>query len=396
MMTGIKPHSHSETLAKAYRSATHRLVSPEDTWHRVRPHMAAIEVTRLADVTGLDRIGIPVCCAIRPRGLILQSTNGKGTRPIEAKVSALMEALEHHHAERPLQHVRRASTNELRAEGLRVAPPDAFAQYRAGTFWSDDFVIPWVPAEDLLSGAQTWIPATTVYSGVTPCVHDFTANGLASGNHLVEATLHALYEIIERDAISRLSVDGRIRLGPPACRVVDTRTVDGLVRDLRERLDAADITLVLLAAHSVTSVHTFWAVLVDRSPFSPSSMVNVGYGAHLSPEVAAVRAITEAAQSRVCYIHGAREDLAAKMRTHAQDRVRSLATQFTGLVADADFRDLEDGSSGSLQDDLRRVLSALAATPGRAVYRVNLTRAPFDLPVVKLLVPGLRLNRRFF
>jgi YcaO-like protein with predicted kinase domain len=386
----------SETLAKAYRGATDRLVAPEDTWARVRPHMSAIEVTRLADVTGLDRIGIPVCCAIRPRGLILQSTNGKGARPIEARVSALMEALEHHHAERPLPHVRRASANELRAEGGRVVPPDAFAQYRAGTFWSDDFIIPWVPAEDLLTGADAWIPASTVYSGVTPCVHDFTANGLASGNHLVEATLHALYEIVERDAISRLSVDGRIRLGPPACHIVDTRTVTGLVRDLRERLDSADITLVLLAAHHDTCVHTFWAVLVDRAPFSPSSAVNVGYGAHLSPEVAAVRAITEAAQSRVCYIHGAREDLAAKMRTHAHDRVRSLAALFTGLVPDADFRDLADRSSSSLQDDLRHVLADLGTTPGRAVFRVDLTRAPFDLPVVKLLVPGLRLNRRFF
>jgi ribosomal protein S12 methylthiotransferase accessory factor len=71
-------------------------VSSEETIARVRPHLPALEVTRLADVTGLDRIGLPVYCAIRPRGLILQSTNGKGARVADAQASALMEAVEHH------------------------------------------------------------------------------------------------------------------------------------------------------------------------------------------------------------------------------------------------------------------------------------------------------------
>ena len=122
--------------------------------------------------------------------------------------------------------------------------------------------------------------------------------------------MHALYELIERDAISRLCAEGRIRLDPQSCRCVDLDTlVEGPVKDLISALVKVDITLKLIWVKSSIAVHTFWAVLLDRTPLAHCSTVNVGYGTHLSPEVAATRAITEAAQSRLTFIHGAREDL---------------------------------------------------------------------------------------
>ena len=65
-------------LRKTYYGGTHRVLPPEDTLAKIEPHLSAIGVTRCADVTDLDRIGIPVFCAIRPQGKMIQITNGKG------------------------------------------------------------------------------------------------------------------------------------------------------------------------------------------------------------------------------------------------------------------------------------------------------------------------------
>ena len=383
-------------VLKGYTAGTHRVVSPEVTLARAREHQAGYGVTRLADVTGLDRLAIPVYCAIRPLGLILQSTNGKGARAVDAQASALMEALEHHHAEHPPAELRRASARELRAEPARVIAPPGLPAYRRHTFWSDDFRIEWVVAEDLLTGEPAWLPASTVYSGRVPGLHDFTANGLASGNHVVEATLHGLYELLERDAVSRLNVDGRIRVAPPACRVVRTETLTGFPGELAARVAAADVDLVLIAVTSRIAVHTFWAALLDRAPFSPASAVNVGYGSHLNPEVAATRAITEAAQSRLTYIHGAREDLAAKMKEQSFAELKTVADFFDRLTPDISWQAFEDWSARDLWTDYERVIGGLRAAGVSGVYRTELTRPPFDIPVVRVVAPDLHFNRRFF
>src|SRR5262249_20967347 len=131
------------------------------------------------------------------------SSAGKGLTVAGAKVSALMEALELDVAERPdPARLRWASLAELLAEG---AAADALPGWTAaaGRFFGDRFRIPWVEAEDLWRGGTVWLPAGAAYfCEPTPCRTN--TNGLASGNHLVEATLHGLYEVIERDAMARL------------------------------------------------------------------------------------------------------------------------------------------------------------------------------------------------
>src|SRR5207342_3012832 len=92
----------SPALAKGYQRGTHRLVAPVDTLERIRPHLATFGITRCADITGLDSIGIPVYVAVRAQGRVLQTSNGKGLTHVDALVSAQMEAIEHWHAENPV------------------------------------------------------------------------------------------------------------------------------------------------------------------------------------------------------------------------------------------------------------------------------------------------------
>jgi ribosomal protein S12 methylthiotransferase accessory factor len=227
-------------------------------------------------------------------------------------------------------------------------------------------------------------------------VCDSDSNGLASGNEITEATLHALYEVIERDAISRICVNGRIRLDGEHCKCVDLATVkDGPVRELIERLARADIKLVLLRVASCIPVDTFWAVLLDQKPFGNCSTVNIGYGTHVSAEVGAVRAITEAAQTRLTYIHGAREDLhhEAYLSGESQSRLFALFDRLEGRL---DWKTLPDRCWDDLLQDYRYIIAGLTGAGYENVFRVDLTRPPLGLPVVKVIVPRLQYNERLF
>src|SRR5271155_3796337 len=83
----------SELPATLPTGLGHRLI-PRDRSADVPAWARAIGVTRVARVTGLDRCGVEVACAIRPAGQVLQVSNGKGTTFRDAKAAALSEALE--------------------------------------------------------------------------------------------------------------------------------------------------------------------------------------------------------------------------------------------------------------------------------------------------------------
>jgi ribosomal protein S12 methylthiotransferase accessory factor len=382
----------SETsLPRGYQRGTHRLVPPEATLARIRPHLGPLGVTRCADVTGLDRLGIPVSCSIRPRGVVLQVSNGKGLRRVDARVSALMEAIELDHMEHPRRAFRRASLKELRRAGERAIEPRRLPEYRRGNFFSEDYVIDWVRSDELVSGRSVLLPASSIHL-CSPMLFDRTGNGLASGNHIVEATLHAIYELLERDAVSRLVSDGLLRFTRRRARFIDLATLSGPVKRLQHRVRAAGVRLVLIRARAVVPVHAFMAVLLDPEPFSASSKVNLGYGAHLSASVAAARAITEAAQSRLTFIHGAREDLepAAYRGPH-----RTIYDFFDAKNGDTDWQTLEELASADLAKDLRRLVDDLAAAGFRKIFRVDMTQPAFGIPVVRVIIPGLKFEDLF-
>src|SRR5579863_7358634 len=89
----------NEPLPKRFRQGTHRSAAPAETLARVRPHAARMGITRLGNVTGLDRIGIPVAIAVRPNSRSVSVSQGKGLDLAHAMASALMESVEGFHGE---------------------------------------------------------------------------------------------------------------------------------------------------------------------------------------------------------------------------------------------------------------------------------------------------------
>ena len=86
-------------MDKVYFLGTHRCRAPDQTLAAVTPLLAQYGITRLADVTGLDTLRVPVVMAVRPLALTLTVAQGKGVTLEAARASAAMEAIEVWHGE---------------------------------------------------------------------------------------------------------------------------------------------------------------------------------------------------------------------------------------------------------------------------------------------------------
>ncbi|MEZ4368576.1 MAG: YcaO-like family protein [Kofleriaceae bacterium] len=369
-----------------YRRGTLRACAPAETLARWGALARAIGVTRLAELTGLDDLGVPVVSAIRPNGRSLSTQQGKGVTLDGARASALMESLETWHAEHLELPVVRAS---VRALGDRAIDVDGLARARAVPRARR---LDWVEGWDLVSGSPRLVPfeAVTLDCTFDPRsrpVFERTSTGLASGNHRLEAIAHGLAEVIERDAEARWRMSGsQRRVVLDTIRAPDSRRVLARLRAVGTRVGVWDLT-------SDVGVPVYGATLME-DPDEPSWRglgVYQGFGCHLDPEIAVSRALTEAIQTRLTYIAGSRDDFFPSDYAHASDpaMVRSAWASLTAppdevIELDAAPR----AATGDFAVDVATLCRRLVATGVRQIVYVELTRPALGVPVVKVLVPG--------
>ena len=105
----------TETIA--FRSGTYRTATVEQTWARVGGMLDRFRITRVADITRLDEIGLPVHVAYRPVGATMAVSVGTGATATQSRVSAVRESIESWHAEnlRPGTAVRRGAPRPRRS-----------------------------------------------------------------------------------------------------------------------------------------------------------------------------------------------------------------------------------------------------------------------------------------
>ena len=167
---------------------------------------------------------------------------------------------------------------------------------------------------------ESGFPSSAVYFFRRPSFFQTNSNGLASGNTRDEARLHAIYELIERDAMCALGERGRLKLRERG-QVIDPDSVTfPVARLMLDRCAAQGTRVVLMALPAPVAVSAIWAVFLSPRAMSTRSLVNMGWGAHVAPEVALTRALTEAAQSRLAKIHGARDDIRLKLGVASDSR----------------------------------------------------------------------------
>jgi ribosomal protein S12 methylthiotransferase accessory factor YcaO len=339
----------SKTFAKTFSKGV-RLLPPEETLARILPFKSNFGVTRIANLTGLDRTGIPVVMVCRPNARSTAVFHGKGISLAAAKASGLMEAMETWHAEHVQLPIRFASYAELGRE-VKTAEVDLLPRIPDGRFNADAPML-WMEGRNLIDGQSVWVPFEMVHAHSTidgPQVSGFfsgSTNGLASGNHILEATSHALCELIERDlAVWDVTTD----VGVPA----------------------------------------FQCFAADRT--GEIGHVGVGAGCHPDRKIALLRAATEAAQVRTTYIVGSREDI-----RHSDYHLATLASKseraramMRSVARSRDFASVGAFDFESVQAEVAWIVERLVSAGIRQAIAVDLTRSEFGVPVVRVVAPGL-------
>ncbi|MDD1646542.1 MAG: YcaO-related McrA-glycine thioamidation protein [Methanomicrobiales archaeon] len=374
------------SVKKTYSYDTQRTVPPEETLARIEPRLPAAGITRVADITNLDRIGIPVFSSIRPMAGAGAITvyNGKGATPAEAKVSAMMEGIERFSAEVGDREMVTGAYPAILSRGPAVDPTTLILPAGADPSRS----LPWITGTDLLNGADVLVPAHAVFHPMpagSPPLFRTNTNGLASGNTREEAIFHALMEIVERDAWSL--VETTRNTGP-----LVVNAGEGLPGELLKRFSDAEVEVRVKNITSDLGIPTIAAVSDDTRLRDPA-LLTLGMGTHTNARIALLRALTEVAQSRLTQIHGAREDttVADFRRRIGYDRTRRMNRYWFDGDGEVDFSTIHSCDTDDFLTDIRHMLSVLEKAGFAHVITVDLTRPEISVPVVRVVVPGLEV-----
>jgi ribosomal protein S12 methylthiotransferase accessory factor len=379
---------------KGFTQGTHRVVAPSDTIARVLPIMPLAGITRIGVITGLDHIGLPVVAVYRPNARSLAVSQGKGLDLDAARASGIMEAIESWHAEHVTLPLMYTSWAELQATHP-VVDVRRLPRLAVSTFHPRKPLL-WTAGQNIVSGDETWVPFEMVHTNFSlplPAGSGsfmMSSNGLASGNHFMEATIHGICEVVERDANALWfagDADTRAR------RRIDPATIDDA--DCLTVLDlfaAADIAVAIWDTTSDIGLASFRCLVVDRHPNVFRQLYAVdGSGCHPAREIALLRALTEAAQCRLTYISGARDDGGREFfeRVRNPDAVARARREVEGQRGTRRFSDVPTLVTTSCADDVHWACERLSAAGIGEVVVVDLTKADVGIPVVRVIVPGL-------
>jgi ribosomal protein S12 methylthiotransferase accessory factor len=379
--------------AKAHRAGTHRTLPPEETVRRALRVAPIMGITRVANVTGLDDIGVPVVTVSRPNSRSLAVAQGKGVDLTAAKASALMESIEAYHAETITLPLRYCSLEELRYNH-RVVDVSVLPRVATSSFHPNKRLL-WCEGHDLMQDDTVFVPYEVVHSDCTwpqpPGSGCFagSSNGLASGNHYLEAVSHAICEVVERDSTTLWRLRGP---DDQLARRVDLATVgDPTCVRVMELFKRAGVEAAVWETTTDVGIASFLCVIFpaveDPSrPLPPAA----GAGCHPSRAIALLRALTEAAQTRLVQISGSRDDIGRDMygRHRYTANLEALRREL-GRPTPRSFHEVTQWDSDTLDGDVEWELERLRSAGMKCVVAIDLSKEAFGLPVVRVVIPGL-------
>ncbi len=394
-----------------------RTIPPAETIRRVRRLAEEAGVTRLADITGLDRVGLPVYSAIVPKSRDMISVyNGKGLGAVDARAGALMEALERQTVLNARLPVREGSFRELSRHNVALDPRTISLRLRPD--YSQERAYSWVEGHDLIAGETVLVPAKLAgyFWDDVPhpsCFDLVSTHGMASGNCLEEAVAHALCELIERDALTLAALgshwiplaqrEHELGVEAGACGWDDLELYpsidfDGAGQPLEELIEQFRRAGLRPVVRDITSDLGIPSVLAcaaeDLVPGFPQA--HLGLGTHPDARLAVTRALTELAQSRAVDIQGVREDIAppdarTRVCNHARrlSKIERRSWYYAGSQSCRPLRDLPSYSNQDILDDIRLMLRRLVAQGIERAIVVDFSPAHACFSVIRLIVPGL-------
>lgn len=383
----------AETTPKVLRQGTHRSQSLDETLKHTLRLAPIMGITRVANVTGLDSVGIPVVMVCRPNSRSITVSQGKGIDLASARASGLMEAAELYHAETITLPLHLATYEELRYQH-NVIEVDELPWISDSRFHPNLRLL-WCEGRDLLSGENVFVPYEMVHTNYTTPLPDghgcFTAtsNGLASGNAIIEAVSHGICEVVERDATA-LWKCRKEKLNENRLQLASVE--DANCQQVLEKFERAGLSVAVWDVTSDIEIAAFACLIVPQDEDAMWHGAGaMGHGCHAVREIALLRALTEAAQARLTVISGLRDDFRGD--TYEQlldpDVIRAVRHRMRASASTRAFCDVPSWDAATFEEDVERELKCIRKAGLRRVVLVDLTKPGFGLPVVRVIVPGL-------
>lgn len=375
---------------KTFKSGTHRSATPLETLGRIKKFLPVLGITRVANITGLDRIGIPVMTAIRPNSRALATSQGKGTTIEAAKVSALMESIEGFHAENIFKETINISYEDIACRENMVDISGIARSYECPFDISDRIL--WLRGHDLINQRDAWVPYDTVSTDFSvshkPSYLISDSNGLSSGNTTIESVLHGVYEVIERDALALFFHAPEIyehrKIIPESIGDKENNRLLSLMTEAKVSFSIWDITTDI-------GIPTYICKTIDSGDaFETMSRPTYGSGTHLDKIVALSRAITEAAQSRATFISGARDDQPLEKYTNSYSS--DVLAKWKHSIGAPSYMNHDESISvyhETFEDDLEYLLNSLSSVGIKQAICIDLTKPELGIPVSKIIIPHL-------
>lgn len=358
-------------------------------------YMSRLGVSHVIDVTRLDHLRLPVFISVRPGGTVARVHSGKGMLPEDARAGALMEAVEYAACESasaacvprrlPLAQLTRQWPGGLTA--VDFAP-------RLGGNVGRRARLAAVECEALETRHSTLLPAELVLlpppKQRNRSLFNSSSTGLASGNTLSEATLHALLEVVERDTVA-------MHIARDESQPVVLASLPAPFSDLRVGWKRRGVHLLVRHLPNALGLPCFEAALHDPTA-DPSLVLARGWGLHFDRQIALSRAICEAAQSRLAVIlsqHGempGAAEMAERLKPPADpEKTAQLLGRIKKVARRVRFETLPDLPATDIGVALRHLLGLLASAGLGPVFRRRLyfnndPSALAGLHVVKVVV----------
>jgi thioglycine synthase len=395
-----------------------------------------IGVTRMADITFLDKLYMPNYSAILPGTEdSIWVYSGKGANKTEAMASALMEAIERYsslHNSSPRSFIQ-GTHKELSKSYSKVLHPAEVVEPVNFPDYRNDVTMDFLLGFDLLSNEEVLVPAEIAlykYFPKLPANPVFSyshTNGLAAGNVFEESICHALCEIIERDAasiadlcassiqytvlqdltkwIERVTGNHSI-IRMPGESFIDDSTIFSdvdiseiqnefsLLKHIVRRFEDAGITLLVKdITQQDIGIPTFVASSIEWITDDYGYFAK-GYGTHPDARIALIRSITEVSQTRAANIQGARDDL-KKIHYPKKDEIYKRKWQFMQAsspqenISSIKFSEIKTYVKKDILQDIKHILRGLKRAGLRRAIVVDLTNPDIGIPTVRVIVPGL-------
>ena len=379
-----------------YFKGTHRVIAPKKTIEINEDKLKTAGITRVADITDLDRIGMPVFTAIRPTAEdgAISIYGGKGITKDHAKASAMMEGFERYSAEKQdSDETIIATADEIAEKGNSIELKSLNLPQQFEKEDVNALQLEWSLTHDLISGKDYYVPSNAVFHPYTPesnirSLFKSNTNGLASGNILEEAILHGIFEVIERDAWSIFELTHK------NYSQINLDSIESeLINDTIDKFESEGIKIKLMDFTADVKIPTI-AASADDTITRDAGLLTLGIGTHLDPEVAILRALTEVAQSRATQINGAREDTvrADFAREAGYERMKRINRfYFKQEETQIDLGDIENKSTTSINEDMEIVKNELVDNGISKILYTDLTRPELDVSVVRVIIPEMEL-----